>query len=405
MPNEALKILEELNTVQQTGVSAVENQKKRFHDQRQMAAENADPKAKFGTAEALITGAASGFVFGGPIGAMLGIGVGLLSKKEQQGIIDQSIEKRKILSETGNIFGSTLDDLAFQVESPEDKALVKDMRKRYNLAMGYAESPSTLANQQAAQMFADLDKDMESMFLNNEAQRIQQEAFEKQLKEDHDARQVDTFIDLRKDYLDRSADFDSVMTSTAVAMNLLDDDDPAKLHGALFNVQKSLDPGLVNEGDVRALAGLGTRVDRLAKWLDNNASGNTVSPTDRAFLTGLMQEIRDERIKIQRYDDIQAKTTARLIDLDDDFVDFFSKGSNVPPVGNKELEVKKDLRAQAANDIKDAIINASESNILSDMFNEAKNVISKSLQSRSEKQLENQLKQDEERRAIVEGAR
>lgn len=340
MAGKAQQELQGLLDMQSQGVSAAGRAAKLLETRDSPEFVSSGEQAEFAMPEALATAVGAGWLLGPVGGLLLGAAQGILGKKEEQRAIDAMAAETEVIRKTDDVFNGELQRLALTATSPEDMDQLSALQTQKDAALQMMASPFPESQERGSAMLSDFTQRLNEYAVRQETQRIEADAFDKQLARELDNTQVARYKESIGRFNNESAAYLDVMNATDVALQALANGTPADLWAAGILVNKALDPSsVVREEEAAAVGRLGSLWDKANVYLEKARSGETILPKQRRELSDLLYKIRETGTKFQLAREARYSDEINDIDLPAKYHDNFRLAKTVPAAAPGDIEM------------------------------------------------------------------
>lgn len=249
--------------------------------------------------EGLITGIGASYILG-PIGLLLGVGQGILGRDAKQNEIDRFREEQDALTDVDGILNAEFDRLAAAATSPEDLAAITSLQTNKDAAMRMLMSSSPRLQEQGAALMDQVYSGITGYSETQEAQAIEADALDAELRRELEQEQYDRYSAIKVRFDNESSQFEEVMSSSNLALELLNRGTPADLTAALIQINKALDPtSVVRPEEAEAFGRIGNLYEQAEAMVQGWVTGEPITIEQRKQFQGLVESIQDEATRVQ----------------------------------------------------------------------------------------------------------
>lgn len=340
----ALRELEGLLDLEARGKAEAAQSARILEEDQREARRDPQKKARFATPEALATAVGAGWLLGPAGGILMGVAQGILGKREQQKILDESAQVQESLNASRQVISDEL-ERARLTAGPGDQEALATLQAQLDMAAQYSLNP--YMQEASAQLTQNVGDELLKIQIKNEEQDIAAAAEEARLQRELDARQYSDFTGLRKDYDSQSQGFENGRLAANKARDALSRGNPVDLVAATRLAIRTVEPtGPLTDADVAAYGRIGNVRDRLEslaeEWVGSGASLS--DPMRRDFLV-MINSFERENAALQMTRDLRFQELAGIAELPERETSYFNRVRELPVnLGGEFIEAEESGR-------------------------------------------------------------
>jgi hypothetical protein len=240
----------------------------------------------------IATAVAAGFLLGPVGGLAMGIAQGIVTKRERKNQLDRMAEETNAYNDIDETLNNEINRLTSVATSEEDIAQLQTLRTRKDIAMRGMISGSPTLNRAGMEELSKVNGLLTSFAENQEAQRIEKEAYNAELRRALDEQGYQRHNDIQNDFEVEAAVYNNLVNKTNLAIEALNGGNTAEVKTAIKSIEQALEPGaIVRDADIDRLTNLGTFIQGVTGWLDKQVTGAEISPGAKDQLYDLLGTI------------------------------------------------------------------------------------------------------------------
>lgn len=318
--------------------------------------------ADFALPEALASTVVGSFLFGPVGGILLGVAQGILGKEAEQNALDRFAAENEVMAGVNDSLNAEFERMAARATNPDDIAQLDAMQTQKDAALKMMTSASPRMQEKGAELLSGVYGEMTEYTERQETQRIENEAYDAELKRALDQEQYDRFNGIKIRFDDDSTQYESIMGSANIAIEALQNGSPTDLMAAAILVNKALDPtSVVRPEEAKAIGQMGNLADKFYTIVESNVgTGQSILPEQRNELIDLLGTIQGGANKIQLAREARYMTELNDAGVPTRYWDNFKLVNSVPAVAPKRVEVPASTGETAADAVTVPVTDAIE---------------------------------------------
>lgn len=316
-----------------------------------------DNKASFAFPEALATAVGAGWLLGPVGGLALGIAQGIIGKEERQNALDQFAAEQEAVNGVQDTLNGQFDQLRTNATNKNDVEQLNALQQQQDAAFKMMLSGSPKLQQAGSELLASVQAEVNEYTDMQEAQRIEADALDAQLKRELDQEQYTRYSSLQDDFTAESQGYEDITQATNTALEALERGTPADLWAATVLVNKALDPtSVVRQEESAAIGALGSLWDKAGTIIERLANGQSILPEQRRELSALVGTIQNGATQLQLAREARYRSQLSDAEVPTRYWDNFKLVDSVPAYeqGPITAEQDEDILNAARQSVMDA---------------------------------------------------